>query len=73
MYQVKNFGNDCACKTLEELEQVLKERYRGKSVSVTYPRPSGFRGIVFIDITKEGEIRSSYGAREKFYLARLVA
>lgn len=73
MYQVKNFGNDCTCETLKELEQVLKDRYRGRSVSVPYPRPSGFRGIAFIDITEEGEIRSSYGAREKFYLARLVA
>ena len=72
MYRIRNFGNDRWCDSLDTLKTTLVEEYRGKSVSVEYPGPGGFRGIAFIDVTEKGEIRETYGRHRRFDLSELA-
>ena len=65
-WKILNYGDEVqipagptATRTVRE---VLLERFRGMSVSVVYPRPSGVSGLVFVDVPVKGDtIRESYG------------
>jgi PDZ domain-containing secreted protein len=60
MFELRNFGKRCEFNNSAELTNHLNEHHLGDHVSVTYKRPSGIKGIVFVSITESG-IRESNG------------
>jgi len=64
-WKIQNFGNDLEFPNdpgvISRVTAALLERYRGCSVTVVYPRPSGLPGLRFIDVPKTGdELIDSY-------------
>jgi len=52
---IKDFGNDLCCSNVDDLKEVLKEHYRGKSVSI-----SNSSNLIFIDVLNDGSIQDTY-------------
>jgi len=66
MYGIKHYGNDQWVNTLRELRVVLRKHYRGTSVTLVLPQPSGTNRRVFVDVDALGDVWCSYGAKEAF-------
>tara|TARA_Y100000588_G_C13481676_1_gene597067 strand:+ start:271 stop:513 length:243 start_codon:yes stop_codon:yes gene_type:complete len=59
--QIKNFGNDRFCASLEELKSVLSNEFRDQHVSVIYrSRKTGLLKTLFVSVEQSGVIRESY-------------
>lgn len=60
MFELRNYGRRKEFKSSGELTDHLHKNHLGDHVSVTYKRPSGIKGIVFVTVTETG-IRESNG------------
>ncbi len=56
---IKNFGNDSICQSIDELRNVLTEKYAGLSVSLVN---CGF--FMLVDVLENGTVIDSYKGTE---------
>ncbi|HAS6026876.1 MULTISPECIES: hypothetical protein [Vibrio] len=68
MYQIRNYGNDVICVSIEELAIKLASDYAGTSVAIHYRAPSGIKAVEFVDVLADGTILNSYGRGDVFDL-----
>ena len=59
-FEIRNFGNNVACSTVEDLQEQLSKKYSGKSVSIIC-NGSRSRFIRFVDVQNNGLTLQSYG------------
>lgn len=53
--RIKNYGDDAECKTIIELQKLLYEKYRGKSITIN---ANGINH--FVDVDANGDVSDSY-------------
>lgn len=74
MFQVRNFGNDASCGSIEELRSVLVERYTGMSVSIAFPSAkTGIKKTLFVDVDSNGNLCESYGQMVEVNFGEILA
>lgn len=58
--EIKDFGNDTQCADVEALKAALKEKYKGKSVSVVETLSSGIKRPHFVNVKNDGKVTDTY-------------
>jgi hypothetical protein len=57
--EIKNFGDNKQCCSIDELKSSLMD-YKGKCVSIVSKSDRGIVKIYFVDVNKDGSIFNSY-------------
>jgi hypothetical protein len=62
MFLIRDYGKKEGCRTIEQVQEILRTKFAGRSVSVQYPtKPHGMVATLFVDVRQDGEIVESYG------------
>ena len=74
MYQIRAFGNDRECDTVDALQETLGREYAGQSVSILYrAAATGMRRVHYVDVQDDGTVIESYGEHAPVDFASMEA
>lgn len=63
MFTIRKFALRVPCDDIHALQSVLKDDFKGESVSIEFRRSTGIIHSLFVDVTEEGVVES-YGQQK---------